>query len=144
MKVFPVTAAFDGDLHAPSLTYELWSRRAGKGRLRLFTSPANPLVYGGELRVGVSCNAGEIQKLVLTDSRYKGGDNDCAAWERAVLNQEHVAEMEISLQEGLNRITVYAGDCAGKACGAGRRCGNGGQLSGDRKVIMEKFHIYIS
>ena len=105
-----MTAAFDGDLHAPSLTYELWSRSAGKGRLRLFTSPANPLVYGGELRVGVSCNAGEIQKLVLTDSRYKGGDNDCAAWERAVLNQEHVAEMEISLQEGLNRITVYAGE----------------------------------
>lgn len=110
MKVFPVTAAFDGDLHAPSLTYELWSRSAGKGRLRLFTSPANPLMYGGELRVGISCNAGEIQKLVLTDSRYKGGDNDCAAWERAVLNQEHVAEMEISLQEGLNRITVYAGE----------------------------------
>ena len=26
------------------------------------------------------------------------------------MNQEHVAEMEISLQEGLNRITVYAGE----------------------------------
>ena len=42
------------------------------------------------------------------------------------------------------RVCGGSGDCAGKACGAGRRCGNGGQLSGDRKVIMEKFHIYIS
>lgn len=114
MKVFPTTAVFGpGDWEkgqAPSLTYDVWIFCPGKYRLQLHTSPANPLIYGGELKMGVSVNSGEVRSISLIDENYRGGDGTCQSWCDAVLNQEHVAELPVTMQEGLNRITVYAGD----------------------------------
>lgn len=109
MKVFPVTASFSQyDDRVPSMTYHLWSEQDGLYKAELHTSPGNPLVYGGVLTAGLSCNGEEIEEICFTDKEYKGGDNDCAAWEHAVLVQEHVSEGEIFLKKGLNRITLYA------------------------------------
>ncbi|MCD7955438.1 MAG: glycosyl hydrolase 115 family protein [Lachnospiraceae bacterium] len=114
MKVFPATASFDESDwkqdRAPGLSYEIWTPEEGMYRLTLHTSPANPLVYGGTLRYGISVNGEAIRTLYVTSDGYRGGDPGCAAWCEAVLNQEHVAEIQVSLSKGLNRITVYAGD----------------------------------
>ncbi|MCC8044963.1 MAG: glycosyl hydrolase 115 family protein [Clostridiales bacterium] len=114
MKVFPTTAVFDENDWkqglAPSLSYEIWTPEAGAYRLSLHTSPANPLVYGGMLRYGISVNGEAPRMVAVTSDGYRGGDPGCAVWCEAVLNQEHVAEVPVSLREGLNRITVYAGD----------------------------------
>ena len=109
MKVFPVTASFSpDDERVPSVTYYLWAEKEGIYRAEIHTSPANPLVYGGILTIGLSCNEGSIGEVVFTDKEYKGGDNACAAWEHAVLIQEHIGESEVFLKEGTNRITLYA------------------------------------
>lgn len=112
MKVFPVTSAFvkedTGENQAPSLTYSLWVEEEGRYELQLHTSPANPLVYGKMLTVGLSCNQEKATELILTDKDYKGGDNACAAWEHAMLVQEHVSKKEIILHKGENKITLYA------------------------------------
>ncbi|MCD7882269.1 MAG: glycosyl hydrolase 115 family protein [Lachnospiraceae bacterium] len=114
MKVFPTTAVFNetdwNQGGAPSLSYEVWTSEAGSYRLSLHTSPANPLVYGGKLRYGISVNEETPRVVEVTPEGYRGGDPGCEAWCEAVLNQEHVAEISVSLREGLNRITVYAGD----------------------------------
>lgn len=109
MKVFPVTASFEKEQtgEAPALTYALWTEEEGCYELELHTSPANPLVYGGRLTVGLSCNEEEVTELILTDSTYRGGDNACAAWEHAMLIQEHVSTKKITLKKGENRITLY-------------------------------------
>lgn len=112
MKIFPVTSAFvkedTGENQAPSLTYSLWVEEEGRYELQLHTSPANPLVYGEMLTVGLSCNQEKATELILTDKDYKGGDNACAAWEHAMLVQEHVSKKEIILHKGENKITLYA------------------------------------
>ena len=111
MKVFPVTSAFlkedTGENQAPSLTYSLWVEEEGRYELQLHTSPANPLVYGEMLTVGLSCNQEAITELIITDESYKGGDNACATWEHAMLIQEHISTKKITLKKGENRITLY-------------------------------------
>ncbi|MCD8075062.1 MAG: glycosyl hydrolase 115 family protein [Lachnospiraceae bacterium] len=114
VKVFPTTVRFGKEewnqSAAPSLTYEIWAEEAGAYCLTLHTSPANPLIYGGELRVGLAVNGADPETVTITGEGYRGGDPGCAAWCQAVLDQEHKAKTCVSLREGLNRITVYAGD----------------------------------
>ena len=94
--------------NAPSVTYELYSEEEKDCFLNLYTSPANPLIYGGKLSVEVSVNEGAGKLVEFTKAGYKGGEPGCIPWEQAVLNQEHVGSTEISLKKGLNKITVFA------------------------------------
>lgn len=108
IKAFPVTSSFDSKENAPSVTYELYSEEEKDCFLNLYTSPANPLIYGGKLSVEVSVNEGAGKLVEFTEAGYKGGEPGCIPWEQAVLNQEHVGSTEISLKKGLNKITVFA------------------------------------
>ena len=107
IKAFPVTSSFDSKENAPSVTYELYSEEEKDCFLNLYTSPANPLIYGGKLSVEVSVNEGAGKLVEFTKAGYKGGEPGCIPWEQAVLNQEHVGSTEISLKKGLNKITVF-------------------------------------
>ena len=97
IKAFPVTASFDSKENAPSITYELYSEEEKDCFLNLYTSPANPLIYGGKLSMEVSVNEGAGKLVEFTEAGYKGGEPGCIPWEQAVLNQEHVGSTEISL-----------------------------------------------
>lgn len=108
IKAFTVTSSFDSKENAPSVTYELYSEEEKDCFLNLYTSPANPLIYGGKLSVEVSVNEGAGKLVEFTKAGYKGGEPGCIPWEQAVLNQEHVGSTEISLKKGLNKITVFA------------------------------------
>ena len=108
IKAFPVTSSFDSKENAPSVTYELYSEEEKDCFLNLYTSPANPLIYGGKLSVEVSVYEGAGKLVEFTKAGYKGGEPGCIPWEQAVLNQEHVGSTEISLKKGLNKITVFA------------------------------------
>ena len=108
IKALPVTSSFDSKENAPSVTYELYSEEEKDCFLNLYTSPANPLIYGGKLSVEVSVNEGAGKLVEFTKVGYKGGEPGCIPWEQAVLNQEHVGSTEISLKKGLNKITVFA------------------------------------
>lgn len=108
MKVFPVTAYFTGEEKTPSLTYQLWSEKAEENELELHLSPGNPLIYGGQLHLGVSVNQEKAENLCITGKEYKGGESECKQWENAVLNQEHKAVLRIKLKKGLNQIEICA------------------------------------
>ena len=108
IKAFPVTASFDSKENAPSVTYELYSEEEKDCFLNLYTSPANPLIYGGKLSMEVSVNEESGKLVKFTEDGYKGGEPGCIPWEQAVLNQEHVGSTEIFLKKGLNKITVFA------------------------------------
>ncbi len=114
MKVFPSTAAFGKEDwengRAPALCYRVWAEREEAYWLILHTSPANPLIYGGTLRLGVSVNGQAPQELPMIRESYRGGDPECEEWCEAVLNQEHTAGLQVRLREGVNEIQIYAGD----------------------------------
>lgn len=110
MKVSMARASFEGPNGAPCLRYRLWVPRAGIRQLYLHTSPANPLRYGGRLRLGVSVNGGATETVFLTDEDYRGGDHTCAKWAQAVLDQEHVGQTQVVLREGENTLCLYAKD----------------------------------
>lgn len=108
MKVFPTTASFSGSEDAPRLFYEVWSEKPCKAVLELHTSPANPLIYGGMLRMNVSVNEEAPQTAVIAGATYRGGENTCREWSEAVLAQKHTARLPIALRAGCNRIAVSA------------------------------------
>lgn len=112
MKVFPVTEAYDTVTWkgAPSLTYGIYADTAGTYELHLHTSPANPLIYGGSLKLGISVNRQPVQCVTIVDETYRGGDPDCQKWCEGVLNQEHVADTAVALEAGMNYVTLYAGN----------------------------------
>lgn len=114
MKALPSTAIFSiEDMvngTAPRLSYEVWTEQGGPCELELHTSPANPLIYGGQLRVGAAVGDGPARVIEITGEQYRGGDGACRQWAEAVLNQEHTARIPVELQAGLNRITLYALD----------------------------------
>lgn len=107
MKVIPVTSSFEGMKGAPALTYQLLAEQAGNYQLDLHVSPANPLVYDGGLSVGITVNDGDMERVSILGSDYRGGDNNCREWEEAVLNQEHACRTTVTLSKGINRITIY-------------------------------------
>lgn len=114
MKVLPSTVEYGEkdwkEAQAPSLVYHVWAENAGKFEVNLHTSPANPLSYGGRLRMGISVNENTVQTVDLVDENYRGGDPECSQWSEAVLSQEHVAGVQAELIRGLNRIAVYPGE----------------------------------
>lgn len=109
MKVVPVTRKYQKTEERPFLCYTIYTECGGDYTLELHTSPANPLAFGDQLWLGVSVNTSDEQQVYITDKTYRGGDPECQAWSDAVLNQEHIASCSVSLYEGLNQITVYAG-----------------------------------
>lgn len=40
----------------------------------------------------------------------EGGDHTCAEWAKAVLDQEHVCRMGITLKQGMNYLRIYGQD----------------------------------
>ena len=60
------------------------------------------------LRLGVSVNEEASQTAVIAGEGYRGGENSCREWSKAVLDQEHVAEIPITLRTGRNQIVVSA------------------------------------
>lgn len=49
-------------------------RKEEENVLELHTSPANPLIYGGRLHMGVSVNQEVPVELCITGEKYKGGE----------------------------------------------------------------------
>ena len=108
IKVFPVTASFLSEHHAPAVIYQICSEMSGTYCLELHTSPANPLVYGGERRMGVSVNGKQEEEIGFTGKDYKSGEVSCSSWKEAVLNQEHVGRGKVMLEKGVNKIQISA------------------------------------
>ncbi len=108
MKVMPSTRSYVNNDEAPALVYELYTREDSRYLLQLHTSPANPLVYNGSIHFCVGINDTEFFEVNVTGENYRGGDGECEAWAKAVLNAEHRKTLAIDLKKGINTISIHA------------------------------------
>lgn len=110
IKVFPLKNNYTSYEAAPYVEYEFFSECDREVTINLHTSPANPLVYGGELSFFIGVNDDEIIRLVIADKNYKGGDNSCSSWARAVLDGEHIGSIKYNIKAGNNSLKVFAAE----------------------------------
>ena len=47
---------------------------------------------------------------MIADKNYKGGDNSCSSWARAVLDGEHIGSIKHNIKAGNNRIKIFAAE----------------------------------
>ena len=110
IKVFPLKNNYTSYEAAPYVEYEFFSECDREVTINLHTSPANPLVYGGELSFFIGVNDDEIIRLVIADKNYKGGDISCSSWARAVLDGEHIGSIKYNIKAGNNSLKVFAAE----------------------------------
>lgn len=111
LKVTPSTATFEKAEEAPSVTYRIYAKTAGKYEMELFTAPNNPVVYQGKMCVAYKVNNAETAVLnTIPDEGFVPWLSH--SWERGVLDQIHKAACTVELQEGENEVTIFALDPA--------------------------------
>ncbi|MDE7299458.1 MAG: glycosyl hydrolase 115 family protein, partial [Lachnospiraceae bacterium] len=111
IKVFPVTSVFSEPEEAPSVTYSLFVKEAGEYTLELYTSPGNPVIYQGKLRVAVRANRQEFQLVnTIPDEGYVPWQS--GAWAKGVLEQIHRTSCRVRLEAGSNTLCIAAADPA--------------------------------
>lgn len=111
LKVTPSTATFEKAEEAPSVTYRIYAKTAGKYEMELFTAPNNPVVYQGKMCVAYKVNNAETEELnTIPNEGFVPWLSH--SWERGVLDQIHKAACTVELQEGENEVTIFALDPA--------------------------------
>ena len=66
LKVTPSTATFEKAEEAPSVTYRIYAKTAGKYEMELFTAPNNPVVYQGKMCVAYKVNNAETSSYLAS------------------------------------------------------------------------------
>ena len=120
-KVYPTTAAFAaGDAAAPSLFGELEICEEGDYVVELHAAPSNPLEFVKPLTIGLMLEqkpeeTAEDRKamrqqaeLTLVRAERTVGSPSNAAWCRAVLDQERMAQTVFHLPEGRYKLSIFA------------------------------------
>ncbi len=120
-KVYPTTAAFAaGDAAAPSLFGELEICEEGDYVVELHAAPSNPLEFVKPLTLGLMLEqkpeeTAEDRKamrqqaeLTLVRAERTVGSPSNAAWCRAVLDQERMAQTVFHLPEGRYKLSIFA------------------------------------
>ena len=69
----------------------------------------NPIIRGGRLNFGYAVND-ENMRIAHGVGEGYFTDYQCAEWDKAVLDHEHVTTAKLELRKGLNTLSVYAGD----------------------------------
>lgn len=111
LKVTPSTATFEKAEEAPSVTYRIYAKTAGKYEMELFTAPNNPVVYQGKMCVAYKVNNAETEELnTIPNEGFVPWLSH--SWERGVLDQIHKAACTVELQKGENEVTIFALDPA--------------------------------
>lgn len=120
-KAYPTTAAFAaGDAAAPSLFGELEICEEGDYVVELHAAPSNPLEFVKPLTLGLMLEqkpeeTAEDRKamrqqaeLTLVRAERTVGSPSNAAWCRAVLDQERMAQTVFHLPEGRYKLSIFA------------------------------------
>lgn len=111
VKVFPVTAKFSASEEAPVISYQVYVKDAGEYELELYTAPANPVVYKGKMCVAVRVNEEDYRVVnTIPDKGYVPWLSD--KWSCGVLEQIHKSNSILTLQQGVNIISLKGMDPA--------------------------------
>ena len=113
IKAFPVTESYGEELiksgSVPCVTYRFIADESGLYDTSFHCTMRNPIIRSGRLNFGYAVNDENICIAHGVGDGYFT-DYQCAEWNVAVLDHEHVVHEKIELKKGLNTLSVYAGD----------------------------------
>ncbi|WP_026495713.1 glycosyl hydrolase 115 family protein [Butyrivibrio sp. WCD3002] len=113
IKVFPATENYGEEQiksgAVPCVKYCFIAEESGIYDIEFHCTMRNPIIRGGRLNFGYAVNDGNICIAHGVDEGYFT-DYQCAEWDKAVLDHEHVTTAKLELRKGLNTLSVYAGD----------------------------------
>lgn len=109
LKFFPVTQNFFDKTDKPYVTYMFDARRFGRYRAFFYCLGRNPVVTGEPMRFDIVTNSQQKQTVTVTEDSYRA-DLKNPKWGAAVLTGVHIAKATIDVVNGLNYLSVFAGD----------------------------------
>ncbi|MCX4325802.1 MAG: glycosyl hydrolase 115 family protein [Lachnospiraceae bacterium] len=108
-KALPARNYSEGEV-LPVLGYNIVVREEGPYYLEIWQAPSNPLKEGGRIYFGLCVNNKDLGKIPSVSKDYKAGEDCNAEWSQGVMEQVHRTRLHINLNQGLNKIEIYAID----------------------------------
>ncbi|MBE5845348.1 MAG: alpha-glucuronidase [Butyrivibrio sp.] len=113
IKVFPATKTYSQEQilsgNAPFTKYNFVAKESGVYDLTFHLSMRNPIVRGGRVSFGYAVNDGKVEIAHGVCEGYFT-EWQCDEWGGGVLAHEHVVNVKIELNKGINTLNVFAGD----------------------------------
>lgn len=103
LKVFPCTASFRETEEKPEVTYRFYLEEAGDYQVEIITSPFNSVVNHGSVNIMV-----QNSKIELLSADFQAGESSDERWSNGVLNQERRCSIILSLEKGVQELTLGA------------------------------------
>jgi len=108
MKVFPSTANFTEHDEKPSLTYRFLIEESGAYTAEIWMTPTNSVQNKRPLRFLLTDPQGGEQLITAVPADFMAGDPSDKRWCAGVLNQIRVCTAPLTLEKGVQEITISA------------------------------------
>ncbi len=105
IKAYPQNRTFTR-LNAPTALYNVMLEEGGRYNVRIYTSPANPTVFGGKIVFAVSAGSDPVEVSMIPDG-FEIGDGK-SIWEQGVLDNIRTKDVTLELRKGLNELKISA------------------------------------
>ena len=109
IKAYPDTQDFPMRME-PSVSYRLYTKKAGEYTCEIWFAPTNPLKRNGELIYGLRVNGGSAVYENTVPSGYQAGEAVDRVWSFGALSHRRICKGKIKLTEGINEIEVLLKD----------------------------------
>lgn len=90
------------------LGYNFAVMEAGWYYLEVWSAPSNPVSKESRISFGLSLNNKDYGEIPSVSESYQAGNPDNKEWADAALNQCRKTEIKVNLNQGLNKIEIYA------------------------------------
>ncbi len=90
------------------LGYKFVVMEAGWYYLDVWSAPSNPVSQESRISFGLSLNNKDYGELPSISENFQAGNPDNKEWADVVLNQCRRTEIKINLNQGINKIEIYA------------------------------------
>lgn len=97
-----------GKAESPVLGYYFVVRHQGTYYLEVWSAPANPVSADSRISFGLVVNNNEFGEIPTIQKDYKAGEPENQEWCNGVLEQVHKTKLQIGLNQGLNKIEIFA------------------------------------
>ncbi|MBQ9142772.1 MAG: glycosyl hydrolase 115 family protein, partial [Lachnospiraceae bacterium] len=108
VKVFPSTAVFALEEEKPVVSYRFLAEEAGEYEVELVVAPTNSVVNKQSVNVTLQANDGAVQVVTLVAADFRAGESSDWRWSQGVLNQERRIRAKVSLEAGVQTLSVGA------------------------------------
>jgi len=105
IKAFPTDQYFTAGLDAPYVEYLFETKGSGDYVVELYMQPSNPVTQEGRLHCGLQINNEPIEVINTLPEGYRVDDGH---WAIGVLNHIRILSTNITCQEGVNTLKVFA------------------------------------